>query len=380
MNEYKSDEIKRDIIEYKNDSDTKKLQKHYNNKTYSEILSVSRRELSHSSFIAWLLNNQESHNLANYPIMKFFEILYAFSIKEQPLSKDVDELFEAVILGDLIIKKSNILTEKSIDGGFIDIFIVLDVSYLDKDKTVKIIIENKVEASESGEQTQKYYDYFKNEDLENTIYLYVYLKPNSKSNFANLEKESKVECSCKQYLQINYQGLLDYLLLPALEQNISEKTKDIISNYIQSLAYYDINEKDKKGLVMAIEEKEKELLNRFWKNNKTLITAAIYALSDDDEDAKKINEIIEKISRPKISDFFEHVKLKTGDKIKIKNYDKKTAEVIDEKTVSYEGEILSFNQWGMKVLGRSNNIYSNGILINPDGSEKTFQKIREELS
>lgn len=312
--------------------------------------------------------------------MKFFEILYAFSIREQPLSKDADDLFEAVILDDLIIRKLNILTEKSIDDGFIDIFIELEVSYLDKDKTVKIIIENKVEASESGEQTQKYYDYFKNEYLDNTIYLYVYLKPNSKIDFENLKEEGKVECSCKEYFQINYQGLLDYLLVPVLEQNISEKTKDIISNYIQSLACYNIDKKNKKGLVMAMEDKEKELLNRFWENNKTLIQTVIYALSEDDNDAKDINNIIEKISRPKIFDFFKYGKLKSGDKIKIKKYDDKIAEVVDEKTVSYEGEILSFNQWGMKVVGRSNNIYSNGILITSDGSEKTFEYIRKELS
>ena len=40
-----------------------------------EIFGVSRKELIHNNFIAWLLGNQESHNLGNYTFKKFLEIL-----------------------------------------------------------------------------------------------------------------------------------------------------------------------------------------------------------------------------------------------------------------------------------------------------------------
>ena len=65
------DQIRNEIIKFKNDVDSQRLDSYYSTKSYSEILGVSRRELSHSNFIAWLLNDQESHNLSSYPIKKF---------------------------------------------------------------------------------------------------------------------------------------------------------------------------------------------------------------------------------------------------------------------------------------------------------------------
>ena len=77
------DQIRNEIIKFKNDVGSQHLDKYYSTKSYSEILGVSRKELSHSHFLAWLLNNQESHNLSSYPIKKFLEILVISSNPEQ---------------------------------------------------------------------------------------------------------------------------------------------------------------------------------------------------------------------------------------------------------------------------------------------------------
>jgi hypothetical protein len=37
------------------------------------------------------------------------------------------------------------------------------------------------------------------------------------------------ECSCKEYIQTNYQNLVDYLLEPILNMDASDKTKMILS-------------------------------------------------------------------------------------------------------------------------------------------------------
>lgn len=43
------------------------------------------------------------------------------------------------------------------------------------------------------------------------------------------------DCTFVNFTQINYQHLVDYLLEPALNQNITDKTKFIIKEYLQSI-------------------------------------------------------------------------------------------------------------------------------------------------
>ena len=123
--------IRNEIIKFKNDPISQQLDTYYNTKTYSEILGVSRRELSHSSFLAWLFNNVESHNLASYPILKFFEILVISSNSQQ--AKENKELFDSIITGTVLIDQLDVQTEKSIQGvGRIDIYIEAELSYVNK--------------------------------------------------------------------------------------------------------------------------------------------------------------------------------------------------------------------------------------------------------
>ncbi len=75
MDDLTVDIIRDEIINFKNDSDFQKLEKFYYSKSFSEILGVSRREMSHSSFISWLLNKSESHNLGDFTIKKFLDII-----------------------------------------------------------------------------------------------------------------------------------------------------------------------------------------------------------------------------------------------------------------------------------------------------------------
>ncbi|MGZ8548278.1 MAG: hypothetical protein ACXW33_06735, partial [Sulfuricurvum sp.] len=58
---YTIDEIRREIAGFKNDPDVLSLSRYYQAKSFSEILGVSRKELPHSRFIAWLLDANESH-------------------------------------------------------------------------------------------------------------------------------------------------------------------------------------------------------------------------------------------------------------------------------------------------------------------------------
>ena len=109
-----------------------------------------------------------------------------------------------------------------------------------------------------------------------------------------LNQKIKPDCSCKEFTQINYQDLVDYLLEPALNQNISDKTAFIIREYLQSLSQPTIDDENtnqKQGIMMALGKEEGELLSNFWSKNKKLIMSALHAISIDkntDEDTSKI--------------------------------------------------------------------------------------------
>ena len=230
-------EIRDEILRFKNDADVQKLQNRYRTKSFSEILGVSRREISHSSFLAWALNDKESHALSHFPITKFLEIVIRAS-KDKDREK-YKELFNSIITDDFTIGEANTESEKSIVGvGRLDIYVEIDMSFGNKQTKLKVIIENKVESKENNDQTTTYFNHFEKTKKENEICLYVYLTPLPTVELIELLEP---ECTCKDFIQINYQYLVDHLLEPTLGQNISTKTKFIINEYLQSLSQPALN-------------------------------------------------------------------------------------------------------------------------------------------
>jgi len=128
-----------------------------------------------------------------------------------------------------------------------------------------------------------------NKDWKN---LYVYLTPLSGIELSEL---SEPECSCKEYIQTNYQNLVDYLLEPILNKDISTKTKYILREYLLALSQpSQDNESDEhqQGLIMAIGNEERELLTKFWNQNQKLIMSAMYAISSDPEQDKDTRDSV----------------------------------------------------------------------------------------
>jgi hypothetical protein len=285
------DQIRNEIIKFKNDVASQKLESYYGTKSLGEIFGVSRKELAHSNFVAWLLSNIESHNLGNYPLNKFLEILVLSSRDQQ--SDKHKRLFDAIITGDLSVNDLLIVTEKSIKNvGRVDILIEAEIEFFDEFKNLRVVIENKVTTKEHSDQTTKYYDYYESLDDTNWINLYVFLTPISGIALSDLEEP---ECSCKDYIQTNYQNLVDYLLEPILNMDTSDKTKMIIREYLQTLSQPAQNEDDeehRQGLIMAIGNDERELLTHFWDRNQKLILSALYAISSDPDQDKDVRDSI----------------------------------------------------------------------------------------
>lgn len=116
----------------------------------------------------------------------------------------------------------------------------------------------------------------------------------------NLEDIEEAECNCKKYIQINYQEILDNIIQPVSEQkDITLEDMYRLKDYIKTLGKPSETENDtnKHIIIMAMEQKERELLTTFFKNNEDLIRAAISALGD--EELSKSMAKVERKSRSK---------------------------------------------------------------------------------
>ncbi|MBP8790172.1 MAG: PD-(D/E)XK nuclease family protein [Breznakibacter sp.] len=284
-------QIRNHIINFNNDIYFQRLQTLYYSKSFAEILSVSRRETSHSSFLAWILNSGESHSLGTLPLQKLLEII---SIRYNYNGEDLNtKLFNLILTEKYTITSISIETEKTIANvGRIDIYIKTSLlTEKNESITINIIIENKVESKENNNQTNRYYNHF-NRTNSHESNIFVYLTP--KTTF-ELNQSNETESINNNFIQINYQILVDYLFEPILNQNIAERTKFIIKEYLLSLSQPALAEKgvinkQKQGYIMALGKDEKELLSNFWRKNEKLIISALYAISIDETQDELVRE------------------------------------------------------------------------------------------
>lgn len=296
------DQIRDEIIKFKNDPDFQKLENFYYSKSFSEILGVSRREVSHSGFLAWLLSNTESHNLGEFPIKKFLDIVLKFS--SDKLKNQHTSLYNSFVTEDYEIERAFVKSELSIKNvGRIDIYIELTLVIENRQHNVKLIIENKVESKEHHDQTNNYFNHFNSKRKDDETIIFIYLTPISTLDLIEL---IEAECNCKEYIQINYQSLVDYLIEPALNQNISDRTKNILTEYLKSLSQPSIDDEidgHKQELIMALGNEERKLLSSFWSKNQKLILASLYAIGSDPEQDKdtrdSIREALDNLSSDK---------------------------------------------------------------------------------
>ncbi|MEE1444694.1 MAG: PD-(D/E)XK nuclease family protein [Blautia sp.] len=110
------------------DTDFQTLIKKYESPNCFRIMGRTRREEWHSNFVCWLLDPSSNHNLGNFPLKMFFELIKI----------DIDEIdFDQTIFK----------TEVSIENGRIDI--------LGESEKFILIIENKLDARETYNAKEK---------------------------------------------------------------------------------------------------------------------------------------------------------------------------------------------------------------------------------
>lgn len=291
--EYSKKEIIDDIIAFNNDVDVQRLKEIYYSQTLPEIFAVSRRELTHSSFLAWLFATSSNHGLGTVPLVQLLE-LYVLKSREQEKNWITDKLSNAIITRDFHISECISVTEEAVvtanARGRADIVLTCEINLpnLSLNK-LKIVIENKVYSDEHGNQTQIYFDYYESIKEKQEKVLYIYLTPPT----------SIADADCPEFIHITYQDLLEHVFEPIRRRiDISKRTQFILNEYISSLSIpadviEDKNVTHIQTSILAIGMEEKELLQAFWDKNNRLIIAALTAISSDDDneaidDAKKL--------------------------------------------------------------------------------------------
>ena len=292
------------IIKFNNDPEVQKLASFYSNQSVPEIFGVSRREVSHSAFLSWLFTTNANHGLGEKPLMQLLE-LYLKCCRDQNKvstnSVQLEQIQTAILTRNISILSTDVHTEEAVATdkakGRADIVIACDVHIPDNTvKKISIIIENKIYSKENKEQTQIYFNYHQGKKLEEEVCLYVYLTPPA-------NKDAK----CPAFVHLTYQDLLDSILEPLLVQsNLSDRTKFILTEYINNLSipsdYIDEKNITKKArTIMAINTKERELLQSFWDKHLDLFITALTSIATDEnssvEDRKAASDIVKKVQK-----------------------------------------------------------------------------------
>lgn len=272
------------IVQFKNSTTTKSLRQYYATNSLMEIYSINRKEIRHTSFFKWLFDKDTE--IAKSALKKILDVI----ITKSDLNTFSNELQQLIILGNYEIDYWNSIENLSVNNGFVDLYIELKIANFN----VEIIIENKIYSNEHNDQTQRYYDHFSKEN-KNTEKIFLYLTPIST---LELEKLVEAECCCKNYIQINYQTIVDQIIEPIIEEGVNKNIEFILQDYLKALSS-PVSTKENNNKYMAISNKENELLSRFWEENEDLILKAVEATKDNThieperrDTASKISELL----------------------------------------------------------------------------------------
>lgn len=293
------------LMQFHSNQATRAIIRKINQNSILDIYGVARSETHHSKFLAWLFNPNESHNTGELALRKLLNIAVRRGIEQNNQSEDFLWVKKRVLTSATHSSTSasnvQILTESYVESqgkkgakGRIDI-LIQNVEL--GTESINIVIENKIYSNEHDEQTTTYFEGI-NKKFPDQKNIFLYLTP--KSNW-EMPIKNGPSCTCKDFIEINYQDILTEVLTSILEEPISSATRIAIEDYIHCITSPSIHSKNYNS--MATDKETNEMLKKFWDANEDLIRAAIYAFaSSEDEDSKvEINNLKEALDSYTIS-------------------------------------------------------------------------------
>lgn len=212
------------------DFDFEKLELHLKLPNIFRILKISKSEIRHSNFLAWLLNPNESHNLRD-TFLKHFLLDNDISIDSSDYQNiEIKREWKNI---DLLITTNNIA----------------------------ICIENKIESLEHSNQLERY---------KETVSKHY---PNLKKHFVFLTANNS-EPSDEEYTKYSYFQIVDTLqnVLNLYERRLTFEVKQYIKDYIDILKIDVMKEDELNDLSRKIYAKHKEAFEFIFENKPDLAT------------------------------------------------------------------------------------------------------------
>lgn len=270
------DSIIQQIRHFHQSPTTAKLRDQLRQKTILDIWGVGRRENGHSNFLAWILTPSESHDMGFFAIQKLLQLLT--TLRLTPEQQLPDSLQYAILSGKSIIRTAKVKREVSIPSSKERVDIVIDIELTQELKEIQrlqIVLENKIDAAETNNQTVRYYQHFSKRQDKKLFPIFVYLC-----------RIQALPCQDVHFIRINYQQIMDYLLTPALQrENMPQYTQLLLKEYVKHLSYFNSD-----SLCIAMNEQQRNLLIKFWDENSALMSACVQAISEDPDTSPEIRE------------------------------------------------------------------------------------------
>lgn len=227
-----------------------------------QILKLSKNEIRHSNFLAFLFAPNEIHNLSD----EFFKMFLKRYIDSNDDTKAAINYFDALLNSyeDLIVYREN---------NNIDILLVSE-----KNKIV-VCIENKILSSESGGQLNKYQRYIER-NYSNYKKIFVFLTPDGN------------EPTNPIWGIVTYKDIVEILEQLMQKNSMEKKVYYLIKDYVDILRR-DVGMDDEiKEIVRKIYQQHKEALDLIFENIPDNLSLMSELYIEALEQIAKENEII----------------------------------------------------------------------------------------
>ena len=240
------------------DNDLKELEQMFGKFNIFDCLKLTRTEIRHSNFLAWLLDPNETHGLKDYFLKAFLKNILKSKKKEivEINGKELD-LKNSENLNEIIKRTYSVPSIFDIDyWDMTETEVFRELEYIDlllvdeKNKFV-FVVENKIDSFQHSNQLARYRDYV-DEQYPNENYqkLFVYLKP---------QKED-VE---SPYIYLSYQIVRD-----TIKELINDKNDKISDEILVAIKHYqEILERD----IMNSEDKISKICRQIYRKHRTAI-------------------------------------------------------------------------------------------------------------
>lgn len=352
------------------DYDFLEIQESFEKESLFQLLGFGHRETMHSSFIAWLLSPTSSLNLGTYPLKRFFYYISENNLSgtETPINLQLIES-DTLQLEDIKIATEEIgtiidsKTNKELKVRF-DLVLTNEV--------LRLVLENKVLSIENKDQTENYTKVLN--ELDSSSYEYdlkVFLSP---------DVSQKPKCS--EFIQINYQGLYEMVILPCLNHpKITTANTNILKEYVHNLRIV------YKGVNKPMAKINDELCITIYKKYKDVLDEIFDAVKGETPQKRKLSSNRSNLSWENLylnlSEEEKNLESNYGGEITKAEIDLTDGEIIfngERYSSPSAASVAAINFVKGEGHTDRNNGYLHWSIVYPDGTKKKLADVRQELS